>query len=433
MVLLEQSRHELAIQELRQELLQDPNNSQVHAILALCLSAREDHAAATQAAQAAIANGPDSSLAHHVHAKVLINRHRLPEAQAAIQEAIRLDPSDPDFQATRATIAFAQCNWQTALDAAEAGLELDPEDTDCNNLRAMALDKLGRREQAGETVEATLARDPSNVVSHYVQGMLQVGKHPSQAIVHFSEALRIDPDFEPARAGLVEALKARNFIYRGMLNFFLWCGRLSTGAQWGVMLGGYFGCRYLSGLADRNPGWSPVIMPLLVAYLLFAWMTWLAYPLFNLLLRFHAQGRRALSQDQIRGSNWLAGGLLVTLFCLALWPASGKSTWGLVALFCGICVLPLSAVHRCDRGWPRWTMAGISAAMILVVIMNMAVLVMSLVWPGSMKLAELGDPVWLGLYQIAILAHRATRGWLTYAFLGATIAANYLTSVTPKK
>ncbi len=357
----------------------------------------------------------------------------LREALVAIEEAIRLDPSDPDFHAVRANIFFERRDWPAALAAAEAGLELDPEHTDCNNLRAMALDKLGRRDQAGETVEATLARDPSNVTSHFVQGMLHVGSNPDQAMVHFREALRMDPDFEPARAGLVEAIKARNPIYRGMLSYFLWCGRLSGKAQWGLMLGGYFGSQFLHGLAKNNPSWSPVIMPVLVVYLLFAWMTWLAYPLFNLLLRFHPQGRQALSTDQVRGSNWLAGGLLITLAVLALWPLAGNDNWGLIALACGICVLPLSAVHRCDAGWPRWSMAGVTALVAVVMSLNLGMFLLLLIWPNSLEQAKQGDPVWMGLYQIGLWGHRATKGLVTFVLLGSTIAANYLTSVTPKR
>ena len=55
---------------------------------------------------------------------------------------------------------------------------------------------------------------------------------PKAALEHFREALRLDPNLQYAQAGIVEALKARNPIYRWMLGYFLWMGRLSDRAKW---------------------------------------------------------------------------------------------------------------------------------------------------------------------------------------------------------
>ena len=433
MVLIEQSRHDLAEVELRQELLQDPHRSHVHALLALCLANGEKFAEATAAAQTAIANGPDEAFAHYALAFVLCQRNRLPEALSAIGEAIRLDPSDADYLALQSQILFDRRDWPAALAAAEAALEQDPAHSVANNVRAMALERLGRRQQAGDTVEATLARDPSNPTTHVVQGLLKVGRDPDAAIVHFSEALRLDPTNDAARAGLVEALKARNVVYRWMLNYFLWCQRLSGRAQWGLMLGGYFGVRMLSGVGERNPDWKPWITPLIVAYILFVWTAWLAYPFFNLLLRFSRRGRQALSDDQRRGTTWLAVALVFTLVPLALWPLTGEWLWGLAALRAGVCVIPISAIHRCQRGWPRWAMAGISAAVVLLAVANVGPLVFVLAWPHSAELAEQGHPFWLPFYTLALALRDKTSDLTGFSLLGATIAANVLMGISPKK
>lgn len=433
LVLIEQSRHQLAEDELRQELLADPDDPQVHALLGLCLAEREKFADATQATEMAIHLGPDLPLAHYMHGVVLRRRNHLPQALEAAQEAIRLDPVDPDYHALVSQVRFEQRNWKEALAAAEAGLEFDPEHTACNNLRAMALDKLGRREQAGETVEATLARDPSNVVSHYVQGLLHLGRDPDQAIVHFREVLRLDPNSVEARAGLVEAIKAKNPLYRGMLNYFLWCQRLSGRAQWALLLGGYFGVQFLQSLGKQHPDWNPFVTPLIVAYIIFAWLTWLSYPLFNLLLRFHKQGRLALSPDQIKGTYWLAGGLVLTLGVLSLWPITGDDTWGLLALICGLCVLPVTAVHRCDAGWPRWTMAAVAVAVILIELVTFGPLAVLLAYPQSLELAKAGDLFWGLFLGLWVKLQAITRPLSSYAILGATIAANYLANVTVRK
>src|SRR6185295_5916341 len=87
-----------------------------------------------------------------------------------------------------------------------------------------------------------------------------------RALEHFREALRLDPELEFARAGVVEALKARNPIYRVMLLYFLWMARLSGRTRWGIILGGYFGFRMLRTWADEHPDYAAYVQPLIIAY-----------------------------------------------------------------------------------------------------------------------------------------------------------------------
>src|SRR5690606_1373599 len=152
------------------------------------------------------------------------------------------DSANADFYAQLATVLFQQKKWQAALDASLEGLKFDAEHTGCTHLRSMALTQLGRQQEAIATVDSALARDPDNEYAHTNKGwaLLHEGK-PKEALEHFREALRLDPNYEYAQHGIVEALKARNFIYRWMLAYFLWMSRLSDRAKWGVILGGYFG------------------------------------------------------------------------------------------------------------------------------------------------------------------------------------------------
>ena len=109
---------------------------------------------------------------------------------------------------------------------------------------------------------------------------------PKKAAEHFREALRLDPQNDWARRGIIEALKARHFIYALMLKYFLWMARFSRGGQMGILLAAYFGNRILAGVAHANPNLAPWILPLRILYVAFALMTWLAYPLFNLCLLY---------------------------------------------------------------------------------------------------------------------------------------------------
>ncbi len=143
-----------------------------------------------------------------------------------------------------------------------------------------------------------------------------------------------------------------------MLRFFLWMGRLSGRAQWAVILGGYLGYRGLRALADARPEYAPFIWPVLAAYIVFALLTWLADPLFNLTLRLNRFGRLALSPDQLAASNWVGLSLLAGLATLVAWLVTGRFEMLLGALAFGLLALPVAGTYKCHKGWPRNVMAG---------------------------------------------------------------------------
>lgn len=358
LVLHQQGRHELAENELRQHLAADPNDGFAHALLAICALEQEHLNDAEQSARTAIGHAPDLAFSHYALARVLSQRNREPEAVTAIQEAIRLEPEDADYHGMLAGIEFDRRQWQAALNAAETGLQFDPEHVACNNLRAMALVKLGRKAEAGATIERTLARDPDDAFSHANQGwtLLEQGDR-RKAMEHFRESLRLDPTNDWARTGLVEAIKAGNPIYAGMLKYFLWMQKLSDGARWGILLGGYFGSRLLAGVSASNPALAPWAWPIRVLYITFALLTWLAHPIFNLMLFLHPYGRHALNKDQRGQATWVGLCLALALGTLGIWLVSGRNSNYLIPpLVFGLLAIPTSAIFVCDRGWPRTAM-----------------------------------------------------------------------------
>jgi tetratricopeptide (TPR) repeat protein len=372
-LLLQQSRFDLAEKELRQALLANPNDAHAHALLGMTLSELERFEEATSEAKTAVHLQPDVDMSHFALAQVMFKRDRYSEALAAVQEAIRINPFDPHSHGLLAGIRYCQRRWKDALAAAEAGLEIEPDNVACVNYRAMAQVKLGRREQAGNTLEASLAKDPDNAVTHASQGwaLLHAGQ-PKRAMQHFQESLRLDPTFEFARAGIVEALKAHNPIYRWLLAYFLWMSRLSRGAQWAVVLGVYFGGNIARRLARTYPEWSPLFWSLFFLILGFAMLTWVAKPLFNLLLRLSKLGRLALSRDEIKGSNWVGGFLaigLLTLFIGIVLDFFPLIVGGGVLL---ISLISISATFLCQPGWPRLLMATYTTALVAAGIVSAA-------------------------------------------------------------
>jgi tetratricopeptide (TPR) repeat protein len=409
-VLLEQSRHDLAERELRQALAADPDHALAHAYLSQCLLERDQLADATEEAKAAVRLAPELPFAHAALARALVRRNYLREALASAREALRLDPTDADHYALLAGIHLERRDWPAALEAAEEGLGHDAEHVGCNNLRAMALTKLGRTAEAGATIAAALSRDPEDPFSHANQGWTALHEGDTKkALEHFREALRLDPELDYARAGLVEALKARNPIYGLMLRYFLFMSRLSGKAQWAIILGGYVGYQVLRRVGAENPEWMPWVRPLLLAYFVFAVMTWIAAPLFNLLLRLNRYGRHALSADQRRGANLVAAvGLPALVFVLA-WLVTGNDLALAGAVFFGFLLLPASAIFTCDAGWPRWCM---TAYTILLACLPPAAVAL---WLVDRALAELGflgfvwGSVLSGVVANALLMTRAKR------------------------
>jgi tetratricopeptide (TPR) repeat protein len=367
-LLVQQERHEQAINELRQSLTAEPHEPYAHALLGLCLAKLEKFQDATAEAQQAIHLSPDFPFAHYAHASILHDRHRNVEALAAINEALRLDSSDADHFALLANIHVDEKRWREALEAAERGLQLDSENIACTNLRAIALVKLGRKAEAGATIDTALSKNPDNAITHANQGwtLLERGDH-KKALEHFREALRLDPENQWARHGIVEALKARNFIYAFMLRYFFWMSRFRGRTQWAIILGGYFGNRLLGVVAASQPSLAPWILPIRILYVAFALMTWIADPLFNLLLRLNRFGRLALSREQVVAANYLGACIFLALVGLAGWIAfGGDGPWPFAAGVFACLAVPVSGIFKCSSGWPRNAMALYSGALALV-------------------------------------------------------------------
>jgi hypothetical protein len=140
-----------------------------------------------------------------------------------------------------------------------------------------------------------------------------------------------------------------------MLKYFLWMNRLSSQMQWGVILGGYFGMRFLGGLARTHPAFAPWVLPIQIIYLLFVFLTWTADPLFNLLLRLNKFGRMVLSRKEIVASNWVGFFVGTALLFLAAGLLINED-YLLGAFVFGFAVLPVTAVFKCPEGWPKTAM-----------------------------------------------------------------------------
>jgi tetratricopeptide (TPR) repeat protein len=293
-----------------------------------------------------------------VLAYVRFQQDFLPEAEQAIDKALQLDPWDTDHFALLAQIKFQQKKWQDALEAAESGLEIDAEHLTCANLRAMALNQLGRGDEAGRALEDALAQDPENAFTHANQGWTALQRGESKkALEHFREALRLDPTNDWARSGMVEALKARYFVYRLMLKYYFFMSRLSGRSQWFVLIGAYFVAK--------------IIPFMFIPYLIFVFLSWTSDPLSNLLLRINRYGRLLLTKEEITASNFVGGLILAAVVSAVIAVMTVDKTAIITAAGCAMLIIPVAGSYGIEKPKPRKAMfiyTGVMGALLVLAI-----------------------------------------------------------------
>lgn len=400
LLLLQQRRFDLAEQELRQVLAADPGYFPAHAWLSLTLLESKRYPEAEREAEEAIHLAPDHPYGYFVLSRVFHQQDKLRQAEKAIAEAIRLNPQEANYFAVLAGIFASQQQWEKVLRATEQGLALDAEHIGCGNLRAMALNKLGRRQESVGALDAALYRDPENPLTHANQGWIALEQNEHQkAMTHFREALRLNPELNWARAGILEALKARNPIYRWLLQYFFWMSRMGPQLRWLVILGGYFGYQIVRGIAHNYPQVAPYLLPLMALYILFVYLSWTGQTLFNLLLRLDRFGRLVLTPRQLQVSNVVGVMLLLGLlgvvggFFLGLLPAI------MAGVVLAMLVIPVSHTLTREPGRNRTILLAYTAGLAVVALLAVGALALNAAIFGNLvQLFLLGIFVfsWIG-------------------------------------
>jgi len=136
--------------------------------------------------------------------------------------------------------------------------------------------------------------------------------------------------------------------------------------QWAVIIGAYVGYRLLGSLSQDHPEIKPWVWPIQIAYLIFAIMTWIASPLFNLLLRLNRFGKLALAREQVVASNFIGAGVVLFLTAFVYWLATRQDIAFLAMLVFGFLLIPVAGTFNCTAGWPRSSMAAYTMLLAVV-------------------------------------------------------------------
>lgn len=292
-------RYKDAQTELIKAISVEPHNSDAFAMLAYCTLKVGDWAHAKKHVHNAIGLNPASAYAQQILCNVALHVNDNKTAEEAAYEAIRLDPEDAHSYGLLGFALRITLQWEAALKAAENGLRIDPIELDCLNIRAEALSILGRTEEALEAARTTIRTHPEMPHSHTYAGwvVLRMG-HAKIAAQHFREALRLDPEFEWAREGMIEALRARIWFYRPVIAARTLHLRLGRVFAFGILA--VIGL-LIAGLSLWDGGrlgpWFWIMALAGVCFVL-RFVGILLRPLLNLAILLHPWGRIALLRDE---------------------------------------------------------------------------------------------------------------------------------------
>ncbi len=365
-LLLQQGRYELALGEIERHLSENPESSSAHALRSFCLTELGQFQEAEEAARHAIELQPDEAFSFFALSRAFRARKDYRGALTAIETAIEIDPDTDDYWLQKAAVQFSLYRWKEAIVSTDAALAIDAENTGAMLLRSHALHALGRTVEAEEMSRAALEIDPDLAMGHFEQGwaLMRLGK-PRLAEERFLEALRINADLVPAREGLKEAVRSRFAPYRWITGYQHWLRRFSPKVRLGILLGAVV---VINGLPKIVPQGSPfhgAAMLVVYAYAMFAYLTWISGPLSNFFLRFHPQGRHALTVDE-RNGTYVLGAIFAGAALLSTgWLTQSELYWPSIIACLGLGI-PGAAIFANEGAKQRKLMALITIGLFLL-------------------------------------------------------------------
>ncbi|MBI3927690.1 MAG: tetratricopeptide repeat protein [Armatimonadetes bacterium] len=353
-LLYENRRYDKAQEFFVEHLKARPEDALALAYLSLCRLRQGSKKEASQLAEQAIAADPELDFAYVAASEAFRARGLLPGARKALEQALQLAPYRADLLGMAALLACDETRWARALELTEQGLAHDPLDHNCRNARSWALVHMGRLAEARTVVEEMLAQAPEDHVALTNLGWLSLREgERDRALEAFSNALRTQPESEPAREGLMEALRLRYPLYGLVLRWMLWMSSMPGGARMALVMVERILAQVLRELARRHRKLRGLVGVLLWLWSAFAHLTWTARPLANLLMRTNRHARSLLRPEEMLEAN-LVGLLLLLTGCSWGWWELVGGIWAKVALYVFLTmVIPVSCTFATPPGKRR--------------------------------------------------------------------------------
>lgn len=344
-LLINSKRFDLAQKEINELLKENADEPYLFYLLASIKFQQEKYNEADQLIDKSIFLFPDAGFYHYFKACIKLADEKYEEVEPLLETAITIDPEDADFKAKLAQLKLLKKEYQLALEIANTALELDPENILALNTRSTALLKLDRKDESFATIEGALREDPNDSFTHsnYGWGLLEKGNY-KKALEHFRESLKNNPNNEYAQAGMVQALKANNIIYRAYLKYVFFVENLTKKNQWVFIIGFYIAQKILKAVANSNEGLRPFLTPIITYLAIFAFSTWVISPISNLLFRLNPYAKYMLHKNEIKSSNFVGVSLIIFLLGLVTYLVTLNENFLLIAGFGFLMMVPFSTM-----------------------------------------------------------------------------------------
>jgi protein O-mannosyl-transferase len=185
-----------------------PDNFEAHHNLGTALQRQGRFAEAIVHYRSAIRARPAAAGAHEGLATALAATGDTDEAITEFEQAIGLKSESPTARNNLGLLLLSRGRTADALPLLLEAVRLQPDYALAHRNLADALQRVGRSNDAVEEFRAALAYERSPAAAEIANDLgvllVRLGRLP-EAIVAFEDALRVNPDFAPARANLARA------------------------------------------------------------------------------------------------------------------------------------------------------------------------------------------------------------------------------------
>lgn len=369
-LLMERRRYRMAEDELRQALRDEPESAPLHACLALCMA--EDPARAREAMKEALwATAYDPVLPTGWYVVSLLEKRRgMPlEAEKTARIALGLAPELPPLLLHLAQLMMDRERYRDGLEFAERALAIAPDDPQALMTAGSLRSRMGRHAEAEADFSAALARAPDDHAVQANAGWAALRRgDPAAAFRHFRASLQREPGEPGTQRGLLEALRARNPVYRAFMRLALRLFWISPILKWVAIAVAVSAVAYAFALDLPRP----VVLGVQAAIIATAVFTWTARPLADLLMLSDPAGRAFLDPAQKVAAVGVPALLAAALALGMAWAVDAPRGTGMAAIFALLFTIPLAAGPRTPPG--RWRLVLAGYTLLLAVPATLAVL-----------------------------------------------------------
>jgi Tfp pilus assembly protein PilF len=371
-VLIDQGRYQEATKIFKDGLANDPTNSHLLYLLALTQYHTDgQQKQALQTIDQALKFAPEEPACYQLKALIFAHLDKPKLALEQIEKALDLDAEYAQAHATKGYIYVLMEKWSDAEKYAQDALAIDPDNKFAGSILANALRMQNKLNESVHLASDMLAKDPEDSVSHCNAGWVYLNRKEYQkAQEHFKEALRLDPNLEPARSGMLEAFKARSLIYRLYLQYGLFMAQQTKAMRTGIIIGIYL----LFRLVSKNFSsifHGPLVMVgygVIVLFYLFFFWSWLSGGIGNLLVLKDKMARHVLRKEEKLDAVFVGGGFLLGIFLFVLAIAQPIKSVPLAVFSIGLILstIPFAVTFRNPRKAGRIFYGAIAGYLVFV-------------------------------------------------------------------